>query len=218
MGRGAWIAVHRGQRASWVNPGLFNGDARLDLAVVNGSSSNVHVFLQQPANGGFALSASSPFSVGSGPNFAGVADFNGDGRQDLAVGNFLSDTVSVMLQQADGSFSQEETLNVGDQVGAVAAGDFNGDGRADIVASRWGGGIAAVFFRKGTNDGFTAPRRSARARTRATSRPGTSTAARPDLVVANAGDDTLSVLLNNGGGSFAAVGNALIAGNSPRPP
>src|SRR6478672_8716870 len=99
-----WVAApgspySAGNEPYSVNPGLFNGDARLDLAVINGSSSNVHVFLQQAAN------------VGSGPNFAGVADYNGDGRQDLAVANFLSNTVSVMLQQADGSFSQEETLN-----------------------------------------------------------------------------------------------------------
>src|SRR5690349_20868794 len=78
-----------------VYPGLFNGDDRTDFAVVNGTSSNVHVFLQQPGSSGFALSANSPFSVGSGPNFAAVADFNADGRQDLAVANYVSRSVSV---------------------------------------------------------------------------------------------------------------------------
>src|SRR6478752_4536098 len=217
-----WVAApgspySAGNEPYSVNPGLFNGDARLDLAVINGSSSNVHVFLQQAANGGFALSASSPFNVGSGPNFAGVADYNGDGRQDLAVANFLSNTVSVMLQQADGSFSQEETLNVGDQVGAVAAGDFNGDGRADVVASRWNGGSLQVFFRKGTNDGFTAPQTVGSGTNPRYIAAGDLNGGAPDLVVANAGGDTLSVLLNDGGGSFTqASGTPLIAGHTPQ--
>ena len=36
-------------------------------------------------------------AVGSGPASVAVGDFNGDGRQDLAVANLGSDNVSILL-------------------------------------------------------------------------------------------------------------------------
>ena len=64
--------------------GDLNGDGRADVAVVNGTSSNVSVFLRQ-LPGGFAQEAGSPFAVAAGPNHAALADFNADGLPDLAV-------------------------------------------------------------------------------------------------------------------------------------
>src|SRR4051812_21976432 len=68
----------------------FSGDKRPDLAVLNGTSSDLNFYLRQ-AGGGFAQEAGSPFSVGpgSGPSFAAVADYNGDGANDIAVGRFV---------------------------------------------------------------------------------------------------------------------------------
>ena len=55
----------------------FNRDGRTDAATVNGTGSNLSVFLRGPA--GFAAEPGSPFPVGSAPATAFAADFNGYG-------------------------------------------------------------------------------------------------------------------------------------------
>ncbi len=74
-----------------LNAADFNGDGRPDVATINGTSSDVSVFLRQ-AGGGFAQEAGSPISVGSGsgPSGAAVGDYNGDGLVDLAVSRFVA--------------------------------------------------------------------------------------------------------------------------------
>src|ERR687893_3319164 len=77
-----------------LNAADFNGDGRPDVATINGTSSDVSVFLRQ-AGGGFAQEAGSPISVGvgSGPSGAAVGDFNGDGLTDLAVSTFVNGNI-----------------------------------------------------------------------------------------------------------------------------
>src|SRR5262244_3301433 len=74
----------------------FNGDGRPDVVTVNGTSSNVSVFLRQPA-GRFAEEAGSPIPVGVGPSGAATGDFNSDGLVDMAVSAFNGGNVSVLL-------------------------------------------------------------------------------------------------------------------------
>ena len=74
--------------------GDFNGDGVSDLAVANGSSNNVSVFL---GNGDGSFQAARSFGASSFPYSVAVGDFNGDGVLDLAVANFLSNDVSVLI-------------------------------------------------------------------------------------------------------------------------
>src|SRR5262245_31781338 len=54
-------------------------------------------------------------AVGSRPQAIVTADFNNDGRLDLATANRDSDNVSMLLGNANGTFSQASSTNVGDQ-------------------------------------------------------------------------------------------------------
>ena len=137
-----------------LNAGDFNGDGRPDVATINGTSSNVSVFLRRPA-GGFAQEAGSPVAVGAGPSGATVGDFNGDGRVDLAVSNFVGQSVSVLLRQAGGGFAQEagSPITIGSAT-AVAAGDFNGDGRLDLAVTRSDTNQVVLLPRNPGNTGF----------------------------------------------------------------
>ena len=62
-----------------------------------------------------------------------AADFNGDGKLDLA-GSGLN-AASVMINNGDGTFRPKTDFQVGVQTQDVAAGDFNGDGRTDLVVT-----------------------------------------------------------------------------------
>src|SRR5947209_4992435 len=92
-----------GDRPVGVAVGDFNADGKPDLAVANDSSDNVAILLGK-GNGAFAQAAGSPVAVGSLPTPVAVGDFNGDGRQDLLVGNSNSGTVSVLLGNGGGGF------------------------------------------------------------------------------------------------------------------
>jgi hypothetical protein len=127
----------------------FNADGRTDVATVNGTGSNVSVFLRGPS--GFTTEAGSPFATGSGPGYGAVADFNGDSLPDIATQDFVSGTVSILPRLAGGGFGPRQTLSVG-STGSVTAADFNGDGRADIAAPSYNGNSVVTYLN--TPSGF----------------------------------------------------------------
>jgi len=81
------------------------------------------------------------YAVGTQPQDVVTADFNNDGRLDLATGNATFDnwetgnTVSVRLGNANGTFQPAQTSAAGVYPDSIAVGDFNGDGKTDLVAT-----------------------------------------------------------------------------------
>jgi hypothetical protein len=66
-----------------------------------------------------------------------VGDFNGDGKQDLAVLDSLPADVSILLGDGTGNFSAPTNFTVGGYPESVAVGDFNGDGRQDLAFANY---------------------------------------------------------------------------------
>jgi hypothetical protein len=77
---------------------------------------------------------------------AAVGDFNGDGLLDLAVTNFYSDNVSVLLGNGDGSFNEAGDFGVGSQPLFVAVGDFDGDGLLDLAVANYNAHDVSVLI------------------------------------------------------------------------
>src|SRR5256885_17054982 len=96
------------------------------------------------------------FAVEAHPTFVAAGDFNGDRVQDLAVANFDSNTISVLLGNGEGTFRAAPTVAAGVNPFSVAVGDFNGDGRPDLAVANHGSNTVSVLL--GNGDGtFGAP-------------------------------------------------------------
>ncbi|MGB6130901.1 MAG: FG-GAP-like repeat-containing protein [Acidobacteriaceae bacterium] len=92
------IAIPVGNDPDAIVAGDFNNDGKLDLAVANAGDNTVTLLLGN-GDGTFTPASGSPYAVGKGPNAIAAADFNGDGKLDLAVTNSTDGTVSILLQQ-----------------------------------------------------------------------------------------------------------------------
>jgi hypothetical protein len=76
----------------------MNGDGAPDIAVVDASAQSLTVLVN---NGNGTFRVAEAFDTGSkGPSSVAAADFDGDGRDDLAVANWESNDVAVFLNRA----------------------------------------------------------------------------------------------------------------------
>jgi hypothetical protein len=186
--------------------GDFNGDGVPDLAVANfhsgSNSGDVSVLL---GNGDGTFQAERHFAAGDGPRALTTADFNGDGRLDLAVVNLGSHDVSLLLGRGDGTFQDQTRLAVGAGPWSIVTGDFNGDGIPDLATANGGtGGSHDVSVLLGRGDGtFQDQERLPAGQAPLALVTGDFNGdGLPDLAVANAGSSDLSLFFGRGDGSF----------------
>jgi hypothetical protein len=123
----------------------FDGDGRRDLAALHsyptatttGGFYRVQLFRNVPhASLPFVLSPQSQeIELAHPAGSLAVADFNGDGRQDLIVGLETGGAATLALYAGRGDFTFDAPIyyNGGFDAGAIAVGDFSGDGKPDIA-------------------------------------------------------------------------------------
>ena len=155
--------IPAGDGPTSVNSADFNKDGIADLAVSNQNSSKVSILLGEDDGTGKGDGTFQPpidFSVGSTPSSVASADFNGDNNADLAVSNYGTHSVSVLLGNGDGTFQAKQDYDVsvaGINPNEVITADFNGDGKIDLATANIGtelaralGGVAVLL---GNGDG-----------------------------------------------------------------
>jgi hypothetical protein len=179
----------------------------MDLAVANTSSGTVSILLNNQS-GGFTNATGSPVTVGTSPQGMATGDFNKDGHQDLAVANYSSGNVNILLGNGSGGFSNASgsPIAVNSQLTAMAAGNF-GNGNIDLAVSSFNNNEVYILSGNGSG-GF-----SVGTPITIGSGPNAIVAAYLDgasnlsLAVANAynnsGGNTVSVLVHSGTDTFS---------------
>ncbi len=133
--------------------GDFDGDKKLDLAVWNFEDGTVSVLLGN-GDGTFQSQIVTELNTAIQADNLAVGDFNGDGKLDLVVTNFIFATVRVLLGNGDGTFQPAVSYPVADRATNVAVADLNGDGKLDLAVTTWAGNANdAVSILLGNGDG-----------------------------------------------------------------
>jgi tetratricopeptide (TPR) repeat protein len=193
-----------------------------DLLITDPVTNAVQVLLSN-GDDTFKEATNSPIAVGKQPNSIVLGDFNADGNQDFTVANFTDNTFSLFLGNGDGTFTQATGSPFplpATATGPIAmtSADFNSDGNLDLaivnqttnnVTVLLGNGNAT--FNLATGSPFAVGKFPV-----AVATGDLNSDAHPDLVVVNQTDNTLSVLLGNGDGTFTAAANSPLAtGQAP---
>jgi len=136
----------------------LNGDGMLDLSIANNSrygtpgQGDVSILL---GNGGGTFRPEIRVSAGPYPTATFMADFNGDGKEDLAVTNGGSDDLSIFLGRGDGTFGLEARYPVGEDPFLAVSGDFNADRIVDLAVVNYGSSDVSLLL--GIGDGSFGP-------------------------------------------------------------
>lgn len=145
-------------------------------------------------------------SVAGGPTAVTTADFNDDGRLDLAVACLSGNTVAILLGDGDGTFTPAvpPTVAVGARPVDVEAADFTNDGNLDLaVANRDGGSVSIL---PGNGDGtFGAAVNTVLSGPLSLAVGEFNNPANGNLDLAVATGDDVSILSGNGDGTFSGT-------------
>jgi hypothetical protein len=186
----------------------LDGDANLDLAAANCYSDGVTVLLGDGA-GHFRGAPGSPTRVGKSPTFVESADFNADGKADVAVSNDESKDVAVLLGDGSGRFSAApgSPIAVAGAPRAFAIADLDGDGHLDLavpipnrVAILLGDG--AGRFGPAPGSPLVVPQRSGPGRVTVAEFNGDG---KPDLAVSTTDPMKIEILAGDGMGGFRSL-------------
>jgi FG-GAP-like repeat len=196
----------------------FNGDGKLDLAMADSGCPLLNCSTPGAVSillgfGDSTFVGQTDYSIQGNPSQVISADFNGDGKPDIAATALGLGPFGVYLGNGDGTFQPEAETSLTQPAGGFAAGDFNGDGKTDIAAvysNCTNGsclpGDAVVFI--GNGEGTFQPpveyavglqSENVYENLAVGDFNGNGTL---DLAVANFGANTVSILLNNGNGTF----------------
>jgi hypothetical protein len=191
-----------------------NGDGKADIVTADEAyTSGVISVLLGNGNGTFAAPQVVPVA---GTTLFGVtaADLNHDGKVDLVLGQAGTPAVLVLLGNGNGTFGAATSFATAPDPTSMAVADFNRDGKLDLITANNASPFASVLLGNG-NGTFQAAQNYAIG----TPAYGVSVAdvngdGHADAVITHVGttktNDTVTVLLGNGDGSFTSALNFAI--------
>jgi FG-GAP-like repeat/IPT/TIG domain/FG-GAP repeat len=193
--------------------GDLDGDGKPDLVVANLNSSTVSVIRNTSLNGNIVSSsfaAKVDFTTGSVPYSVAIGDLDGDGKPDLAVANYGSSTISVYRNTTTSgsigtsSFAGKVDFTTGTNPYSVAIGDLDGDDKLDLAVANSNSNSSTVSVFRNVSIIGSIVLGSFAAKVDFPTLGSVSVAIgdldgdnKPELVTANNGPNTISVLRNS---------------------
>jgi hypothetical protein len=184
----------------------FNGDGKEDVLALPFNGNFIYAVLGN-GDGTFQPPVLITVPINSFYGFdAAVSDFNHDGKTDLALTDFTTDSLLILLGNGDGTFQSAITYHTPDGPQAPITADFNLDGNVDVAISQassrseWLGFGYGFSIYLGHGDGtFDSPLTTELQGALALVSGDLNRDGKPDLVV---GGDGVQVCLGNGDGTF----------------
>jgi hypothetical protein len=166
----------------------------------------------------------SPIAMNCSPGNITTGDINNDGRPDLVVACGQNRSVTLFIGRGDGQFDVSATrVSLPWPPNEIVIGDMNSDGHADLIVGSHDSYTIMILRGDGKGNFTTSPdsvvmRKGNHPHTHGLGIGDMNGDKYPDIATANSSDNDVTVMLNNGNGSFtSAPGSPFPVGPSPYP-
>jgi FG-GAP-like repeat len=144
-----------GSEAGFVTVADFDGDGKLDVAETDAGDGSEGVLRIFRGTGKGTLLKPTVYKIPDTPGALAAADLNGDQHPDLALVQYASGSVGVLINDGTGKFLKPVTYNAGGgEVVDVNIADLRNNGKQDLVIANGSQGMV-VLLNKG--DGTFGP-------------------------------------------------------------
>ena len=144
-------------RGGSVVTGDLNGDGLADIVVTNGSYFSISLFPNTSTPGNISLGSKVDVATGDDPFDLTIADFDGDGKKDIAVAT-MDQTITIMQNTSTGgslSFARGTAISVPYQSEMIAAADIDGDGKPDLGETNGGNNSIYIYHNTSSIGSFS---------------------------------------------------------------
>lgn len=199
------VAFTTGTNPQNIKAADIDGDGKSDLLLGNMTSSTLSVLRNTSTNGvinSSTFASKVDITTGASSRLISIVDFDGDGKLDVAVPSYNANMVSILRNTSTPgtiSFAAKVDFNLPGQGFNSAVADFNMDGKPDLVVTTIFANKITVFpntstigtISFGTSFDFTTG-----ATVTSVDAGDINFDGKPEILVANAGSNTISVYRN----------------------
>ncbi|MBS4027926.1 MAG: VCBS repeat-containing protein [Ignavibacteriales bacterium] len=143
-----FVTLFAGNLPRSIKAGDFDGDGWLDVVVANEGSQDVRILRNDRSGGKF--SQLSTIDIGDSAFALAVGDLNNDGDFDIAVSRWKTNSIVIITNNSDGTFTPSAPLQAGIAPKSIIVGDFIPDSFLDIAVGNFNDTTITIFKNVGT--------------------------------------------------------------------
>ncbi len=180
----------------------IDGDGKPDINFTNANSNSISVLRNTSSIGNISFASKVDFTTGASPYSVVVGDIDGDGKPELAIANWDSNSVSIFRNISNvGSigFASKLDFATGAQPFSLVLGDIDGNGKPDLAVTNSNNNSMSIFLNNSTLGNINFGSKvdfSTGPQPYPISIGDLDGDGKPDIVVGNIGSDSISIFLN----------------------